>query len=280
MRLASRFTGLVLATAAIGCIAQNPTCPAGAAYQPGSPLPGTEVIFYQNVGLQFVNNGCPVQARKAFQQELMASKSLAGSAPQVYAAMIGTFFDLTSAMDAWEAGDYPTATTFFAKTSSAGMPQATQGAAIPLFSRFMLTHFDAATWPGLKSQLEFWDTENFVLARYYLTFIGLSPANGVSRIAELQALLQKNLPEEMRLDDEMILADLLLQVNRVPEADLLTHSIEKDVGDEVWNNDLRLYYLDVCARIATVQAQSGNPQYAARAAVYTNAVRTFNVPKP
>ena len=278
MRFSSRFSCLVLV--ATGCMAQDPTCPVGTLYQPGTPFPGADVAFYHNAGVQYVNNGCPVQARKAFQQELAASKSLEGNTAQVYAAMIGTLFDLTSAMDAWEARDYPTATKFFAETSSARMPQATQAVAIPLFSRFMLAHFDAASWPGLKSQLEFWDTENFVLARYYLTFVGLSPANAVSRIAELQELLQKNLPEEMRLDDEMILADLLLHVNRVPEADLLARSIEKDVGDEVWNNDIRLYYLDVCARIATVQAQSGNPQYAARAAAYTNAVRTFNVPNP
>jgi hypothetical protein len=189
--------------------------------------------------------------------------------------VVGILFHYTEGHEAYIKQDFATATKIFSEVAR-NSPTAISTPAISSFAIVMLQHFDPAYWDDLSNILHIYEREGYWRGRFYLTFCNLNPSNAADRIAELQAELAKDLPTEIRLTDQIVLADLLNRADHVLEADLLTRSIEEEVGDKVLAPDLRGYYIQICLNIASRLAGAGSPEAAERLTVYQKALGALN----
>jgi hypothetical protein len=182
------------------------------------------------------------------------------------------FLNLTSAYEALNAGHVSEAKSLLLKCSDEGLPPEISVQASFALAELLVQSPDDSVWASLEPDLRRLDATGLWQARRYRLIYGLTPQNADERIGWLSGSLAAATPVQTRLEDEIILAEVLRLAGRVSEAELFAKNIEFEVGRKAISPDLRAQYIRVCAGIASVQARTGDQAAQARYQLYLSAL--------
>jgi hypothetical protein len=220
----------------------------------------------QQQGLIYMDARCFDQARSYFRQALneLPSESLSDSQLRLQ-TLANSLIQLTNGYEAWARGDLGEAEKIFDGASDESGPLIVNQRSIYALSELLLGEPDPELWKHLEPKLRIFEKNNFWRAHRCLLEYGLNPGNAPSRISSIETTLSGDVNVQTRLQNEIILAEILLQSGRVAEASVLTKDIERDVGRKAIDIDLRLGYLALCLALAEEQSKHGDQEAAARA---------------
>jgi hypothetical protein len=217
-------------------------------------------------GVVYMDARCFDQARSYFHQALEELPAEGLSDGQVrQQALANSLLHLTDGYDAWGRGDLGAAKKIFDANSDESGPLVVNTRAIYALGELLLAEPDPELWEHLEPKLRIFEKNNFWRAHRCLLEYGLNPGNTVTRISSIEAILSSDVNVQTRLQNEIILAEILLRSDRLAEASVMTKDIERDVGRKAIDIDLRLGYLALCLAIAEKQSKNGDPEAAARA---------------
>ena len=255
---------LLLLAAPIHGRGQCAPSPAYADHLKQLPTQVSGFTLFQQEGLTYLELGCYPEARSSFAKALANADAETGEVKENLTALANMFLDLTSAYEAWRAGSSSEAKSLFLRCSDESVPPEVSVQATFALAEMLLQSRDDATWNLVEPNLKRLDEAGFWQARRYRFLYGLNSDNSSQRIADLYQRLEEETPVQTRLENEVILAEVLRLVGRVSEAALLVTDMDREFGRKAISPDLRGQYVLVCAGIASVQARKGDLAAAAR----------------
>ena len=230
-------------------------------------------------GLVYLEVGCFSEARALFEQsknEALDETDISRDAQQAWAEYL---IDLTQGYEAWKGGNIALAKTIFSRNADMARPQDVNTRAVFALAELLMQNPDPRAWKDLAPSLSYFVEHKFWQAKRYEMVYGFTSANAAARIASLERSLDQNLPVQQRLEDEIILEELLELAGRLTEAELLTHDIEKAVGTQAISPDLRAQYVRVRSAIEKKRADSGDPLAQSRYQKYQSALGEMYAPQ-
>ena len=224
-------------------------------------------VLYQQRGLIYLDSRCFDEARSSFRKALEELPVESNTAEdQIRIARLGnTLIAMTHGYEAWNRGDLRAAINIFDGLCDDSAPQATNIMLIHGLGELLLMEPDPELWSRLEPKLRIFERKKFWRAHRCLMLYGLNAENAPTRIAQMESALNEDLSVKERLQNEIILAEIFLRTNRLPEASILTKNIENDVGMKAIDTDLRLGYIVLCSAIADAEAKDGDREAVARA---------------
>lgn len=277
-RRLSRFRCLVLLPLAMytaGGVTSPAQCVPPPAYSARLQQLDTQVSGFQlyiERGKAYLEIKCLGEARSSFESASANADAETGEVKENLKALAQKFLDLTSAYEALNAGRVPEAKTLLLKSSDEALPPEISVQAGFALAELLMQSPDDSLWAALEPNLKRLDEAGLWQARRYRLIYGLSPQNATERIARLTGILATDTPVQTRLEDEIILAELLRLAGRTSDAELLAKEIEYEVGRKAISPDLRVQYIRVCAGIASVEARNGDHAAQARYQIYLSAM--------
>jgi hypothetical protein len=229
-------------------------------------------FLYDERGQIYLALRCFDEARTSFETASANAENEKGDAKKNLKALAQKLLDLTSGYEALSAGRIAEAKTLLLKSSDEALPPEISVQASLSLAELLIQSPDEAVWSVLEPNLRRLDESGSWQARRYLLIYGLTAQNATERITWIADSLADDTPVQTRLEDEIILAELLRLAGRVREAQLLAANIEHDVGRKAISPDLRAQYIRVCAGITSVLARNGDETSRARYQVYLSAL--------
>ena len=222
-------------------------------------------------GLAYLELKCWPEARASFAAALANANTQPGDDGLNRVAWAEALLDLTSGYEAWSSGDLNLAKAIFLRRSDEVNPSDVSSLANFALAELLLQSPDDAVWSKLELNLQILDGRGFWQARRYLLIYGLTASNCEERLNMLEKRLEGPSTVQDRLANQILLADILRRSNRVAEAALLVHDIERDVGRKAISPDLRAQYLRTCAAIASQQSRTGDQDAQKRYSIFASA---------
>jgi hypothetical protein len=223
-------------------------------------------------GRVYLEIKCLSEARSSFEIASANADKEKGEVRENLKALAQKFLDLTSAYEALSAGHVSEAKALLVKCSDESLPPEISVQASYALAELLIQSPDDAVWSSLEPNLRRLDEIGLWQARRYRLVYGLTPQNADERISWLSGNLAAATPVQTRLEDEIILTEVLRLAGRVSEAELFSKDIEYEVGRKAISPDLRAQYIRVCAGIASVQARTGDPAAQVRYQLYLSAL--------
>ena len=223
-------------------------------------------------GLVYLDSGCLVEADMAFERfkkESVDTDDLTAAAATNWANYL---LDLSSGYRALKEENLSEAITIFLRCSDEALPSDVYTRAIFALSEVLVQHPDSHVWEILEPRLKLLDDLGYWRARRFRAIYQLTPANGLPQIRSLESRLEARISIQERLEDEIILAEVLDRAGRQSEAALVTQNIERDVGEKAMSRELRIQYVWVCHLIASHQSRTGDADQSQRIQRYQSAL--------
>jgi hypothetical protein len=274
----SHFACLVFASLtifAVGGIKSDAQCAPPPAYTARLQQLDTQVSGFQlyvERGKAYLEIKCLAEARSSFESASANADSEQGEVKENLKALARKFLDLTSSYEALNAGRIAEAKALLLKCSDEGIPPEISVQASFALAELLVQSPDDTLWPSLEPNMRRLDEAGLWQARRYRLIYGLTAQNATERIEQLTGALASDTPVQTRLEDEIILAELLRLAGRTSEAELFAKNIEFEVGHKAISPDLRVQYLRVCAGIASVEARNGDHAAQVRYQTYLSAM--------
>jgi hypothetical protein len=228
--------------------------------------------LYIERGKTYLEIKCLAEARSSFESATTNADTENGEVKENLKALAQKFWDLTSAYEALNAGRIPEAKTLLLRSSDEALPPEISVQAGFALAELLVQSPDESLWAALEPNLKRLDEAGLWQARRYRLIYGLNAQNATDRIARLTGILANDTPVQTRLEDEIILAELLRLAGRTSDAELLAKNIEGEVGRKAISPDLRVQYIRVCAGIASVEARNGDRAAQVRYQIYLSAM--------
>jgi hypothetical protein len=215
----------------------------------------------------YLESKCFDEARASFRKALSELPAETHSAEdRIRITQLGnTLVAMTDGYEAWSRGDLRTAIKVFDGLCDDSAPQVTNVMLVHGLAELLLMEPDPELWSRLEPKLSIFSKQKFWRARRCLMLYGLNAENAPMRVAQMVSILDEDLSVKERLQNEIILAEILLRTNRLPEASILTKDIERDVGRKAIDTDLRLGYFVLCSAVADAEAKNGDHEAERRA---------------
>jgi hypothetical protein len=235
--------------------------------------------LHRKEGLLYLDVGCLADARNAFEESKDRAVDEPGFSRAAQQAWADYLLKLADGYEAWKKGDLSRAKSVFVESSDESVPQDANSRAIFALAEVLLQSPDAALWLDLEKKLAIFDERGFWQARRYRLVHGLTTASAPGKIEFLASRLKSDITIQERLEDQILLVEVLTASDHVSEAYLMTQNIERYVGSKIVSLELRVEYVRACITIAEKQVQSGNVQATERLTKYRAALGEMYAPQ-